>query len=93
LKHKHTRHGVDKEEVFSKKAQKSCKKLLTKEKRSDNICKHSARGTRERLRNNSREAKKKALKKTEKSLKKGLTKRDIYDILVELSRKEQRIGP
>ena len=60
---------------------------MTKEKRGDNICKHSARETRARLRNETKKARKRALKKLKKSFEKGLTKRYRCGILFELSRK------
>ena len=59
---------------------KSYKKLLTKEKRGDNICKHSLRKTLEKPENVD-------AKKLEKSLKKVLTRMRVCDILLKLSRK------
>jgi len=66
-----------------KMSKKDCKNVLTKTKRSDNICKHSARGARATERN----ARKKTWKKLKKSLEKVLTKGVRYGILFELSRK------
>ena len=60
---------MQKEKRLVKKYKKSCKKLLTKPKRSDNICKHSSRETREQLRDES-EGEKRGWKKLKKVLKK-----------------------
>ena len=49
-------------------SKKSCQKLLTKPKRSDNICKHSARGTREQLRDNSKGCEKERLEKVSQEI-------------------------
>ena len=85
--HKNTRTRVSKGIRLVKIAKKSCQKLLTKTKVSDNICKHSSRAT-------LRKAKKVDTKKVEKTFKKVLTKGVWCDILFELSRKKGiAIGP
>jgi len=85
--HKHTRIRIRKERILVKKHKKDCKKLLTRERISDNICKHSSRETRGKLRNDLRRAKKRGLKKLKKSFGKVLTKGCHCDILFELSQK------
>ena len=66
---------------------------MTKPKKSDNICKHSARETREQLRDNSKGSEKKRLEKTWKKFEKSLDKqRDMWYTLWAVS-EEQQIGP
>lgn len=81
------------EKELVKKNKKDYQKLLTKAKRSDNICKHSRGGTRWGWKKEALAGLKKSEKKLEKSLKKVLTKGYRCGILFELSKKRTAIGP
>ena len=86
-KHKNTRNRGQKGMYLVKTYKKSCQKLLTNPKGSDNICKHSSRVT-------LREQQKRILKKTWKKFRKSIDKR-ISDMIYSLSclGRAAKIGP
>ena len=86
-KHKNTRLRVLKVRYLVKISKKSCQKLLTNPKGSDNICKHSTRETSERAKKEILKGKQKVFGKKLKKLSKKYWQEDIWcDILFELSR-------
>ena len=91
--HKHTRTSIQKKLIFVKKYKKSYRKLLTKTERSDNICKHSARGTREKLRDNSKGVRKERLEKNLKKFEKSLDKKKSVWYTLWAVWKTAAIGP
>ena len=86
LKHKNTRHIVQKGTYLVKTYKKVYEKLLTKTKRGDNICKHSSRET-------SEGAKKVDAKKSWKNFQKSIDKNEGMWYTLKAVSERAAIGP
>ena len=84
LKHKNTRASVQKGGCLVKISKKSCQKLLTNPKGSDNICKHSTRDTSERAKKEILKRKQKVFEKNLKNFQKSIDK-EISNVIYSLS--------